>query len=102
VSDELWALRMNWAVGDRSTGPALSTALLANTPRSPAISAVVATAPDLKRDAGGVLLVVLGSADLDGHCHRACSTGHHGKPGCVWRSHGKLLATVLIIVCAGA
>jgi hypothetical protein len=61
VPDELWALWMNWAVGDRSTGPAPLTALLANTPRSPAISAVVAIAPDLKRDAG-VLGVLLGGA----------------------------------------
>jgi len=59
-------LGMNGAVGDRSTGLAPSTALVAKDATVTVISAVVASAPDLKRDAGGVRVVVLGSADRMG------------------------------------
>jgi len=31
-----------------------------------------------------------GRRSVDGHCHRACGAGHHGEPGWVCRSHGKL------------
>ena len=49
----------------------------AKMPRSAAISAVVAGAPDLERAAGGVLVVLRGGMVLDERCHRTCATGHH-------------------------
>jgi hypothetical protein len=70
-------------------------------PRSPALSAVVATAPDLERDAGGVLVVLPGGT---------VSMGTATPPAAEatkWTRLGlpftlQLPYTVMIIVCAAA
>jgi hypothetical protein len=44
----------------------------------------------LGRVAGDGLGVLPGWCGLEGHCDRACGTGHHGGPGWVWRSQSIL------------
>jgi hypothetical protein len=51
--------------------------------RSPALSAVVAGAPDLESGAGGVRVVLLGGVVWMGTATRACGTGHQvDQAGC--------------------
>jgi hypothetical protein len=54
----------------------------ANMPRSPALLAVVATAPDLERDAGGVLVVLLGGVVWMGTATVPAAEATQGGPGC--------------------
>jgi hypothetical protein len=70
-------------------------------PGSPALSAVVAAAPDLERDAGGVLVVLLGGAVWMGTATAPAAEATK------WTRLGvpftlQLPYTVMIIVCAGA
>jgi hypothetical protein len=47
-----------------------------------------------------MLVVLRGGRGLDGHCHRARGTRHHGDPDWVWRSC-TCPYMAMIIVCAG-
>jgi hypothetical protein len=69
--------------------------------RSPALSAGVAAAPNLKRDADGVLVVLLGGAVWMGTATApAAQATTWTKLGVPFTRH--LPSTVMIIVCAGA
>jgi hypothetical protein len=88
VPDELWALWMNWAVeGLIDWSRAVVDGLARQICQGTGVSAVLAAEPELERDAGGVLVVLLGGAVWMGTATAPAAEPPRG-PGWVCRSHG--------------